>query len=105
MRAPPAALRSVGLCTAARGALCARARARPPCLTLSAPHPLFPAAPRRFIDAMMVQRELKAASSEFAKRVAPEDAGRLVRDRLFLLKSCVIAGKDTPSEPFLYHLH
>ena len=54
---------------------------------------------------MMVQRELKAATSDFAKRVAPEDAGRLVRDRLFLLKSCIIAGKDTHAEPFLYHLH
>ena len=60
---------------------------------------------RRFIDAMLVQRELKAGKSEFAKRVAPEDAARLVRDRLFLLKNCIISGKDTPSEPFLYHLH
>jgi hypothetical protein len=54
---------------------------------------------------MLVQRELKAGKSDLAKRVAPEDAARLVRDRLFLLKNCIISGKDTPSEPFLYHLH
>lgn len=67
----------------------------------------FPFAPRlpRFIDAMMVQRELKAGASGFAKRVESADAGRLVRDRLFLLKNCVISGKDTHAEPFLYHLH
>lgn len=65
------------------------------------PHPTT----HRFIDAMLVQRELKAGKSDLAKRVAPEDAARLVRDRLFLLKNCIISGKDTPSEPFLYHLH
>jgi len=54
---------------------------------------------------MMVQRELKAGSSDFAKRVESDDAGRLVRDRLFLLKTCIIAGKDTHAEPYLYHLH
>ena len=54
---------------------------------------------------MMVQRELKAGASGFAKRVESADAGRLVRDRLFLLKNCVISGKDTHAEPFLYHLH
>jgi hypothetical protein len=55
---------------------------------------------------MVVQRELKAGKSDFAKRVAPEDMGRLVRDRLYLLKACVINGKDVDSakEPYLYHL-
>lgn len=55
----------------------------------------------------MVQREFKAGKSEFSKRVAPEDQARLVRDRLYLLKSCVLAGKDASasSEPYLYHLH
>lgn len=63
--------------------------------------------PRRFIDAMLIQREFKAGQSEFAKRVAPEDHGRLVRDRLYLLKQCVLAGKDLDSvkEPYMYHLH
>ena len=70
------------------------------------PHPYHTSSPQyRFIDAMLVQRELKAGKSDLAKRVAPEDAARLVRDRLFLLKNCIISGKDTPSEPFLYHLH
>ena len=56
---------------------------------------------------MLVQRELKSGKTEFAKRVAPEDQGRLVRDRLFLLKACVIRGKDMDGqkEPFLYNLH
>ncbi len=56
---------------------------------------------------MLVQREFKAGTSEFAKRVAPEDQGRLVRDRLALLKACVINGKDTPAatQPYLYNLH
>ena len=42
---------------------------------------------RRFLDAMLVQREFKAGSSDFAKRVLPEDQARLVRDRLYLLKA------------------
>lgn len=56
---------------------------------------------------MLVQRELKRGSSEFAKRVAGDDQGRLVRDRLYLLKACVINGKDVDSikEPYLYNLH
>lgn len=56
---------------------------------------------------MLVQRELKAGQTEFAKRVAPEDQGRLVRDRLYLLKQCILAGKDTDAakEPYLYNLH
>ena len=56
---------------------------------------------------MLVQRELKGGKSEFAKRVAPEDQGRLVRDRLYLLKACVINGKDVEAtaEPYLYALH
>jgi hypothetical protein len=58
-----------------------------------------------FLDAMLVQRELKAGQTDFAKRVAPEDQGRLVRDRLALLKTCVITGKDEGKEPFLYSLH
>ena len=53
---------------------------------------------------MMVQRELKKGESEFAKRVLPEDQARLVRDRLFLLKMCVVNKKDS-DEPFLYSLH
>lgn len=62
---------------------------------------------RRFIDAMLIQREFKAGQTEFAKRVAPEDQGRLVRDRLYLLKQCVISGKDADAgkEPYLYNLH
>jgi hypothetical protein len=63
--------------------------------------------PRRFIDAMLVQREIKAGASDFAQRIATEDKGRLVRDRLYLLKQCVIAGKDADStkEPYLFNLH
>lgn len=55
---------------------------------------------------MLVQRELKGNNTEFAKRVAPEDQGRLVRDRLALLKACVINGKDIDGtkEPYLYNL-
>lgn len=62
---------------------------------------------RRFIDAMLVQREIKAGASDFAQRIATEDKGRLVRDRLYLLKQCVIAGKDADStkEPYLFNLH
>lgn len=54
---------------------------------------------------MLVQRELRAGVSDFAKRVTPDDQGRLVRDRLYLLKKCVIAGKDDDKEPYLYNLH
>ncbi len=56
---------------------------------------------------MLVQRELKAGSTEFAKRVSGDDQARLVRDRLFLLKKCVLTGKDTDAatEPYLYHLN
>ena len=56
---------------------------------------------------MLVQRELKKGGSDFAKRVATEDQGRLVRDRLYLLKACVINGKDVDvaKEPYLYNLH
>lgn len=56
---------------------------------------------------MLIQREFKAGTSEFAKRVAVEDQGRLVRDRLALLKQCVIAGKDASAsaQPYLYNLH
>jgi hypothetical protein len=53
---------------------------------------------------MMIQRELKKGESEFAKRVEPLDQARLVRDRLFLLKMCVVNKKDS-DEPFLYSLH
>ena len=35
----------------------------------------------------LVQREFKAGSTDFAKRVLPEDQARLVRDRLYLLKA------------------
>ena len=36
-----------------------------------------------------------------------DEVGRLVRDRLYLLKACVINGKDVDSakEPYLYNLH
>jgi hypothetical protein len=54
---------------------------------------------------MLVQREFKAGSSDFAKRVSQEDQARLVRDRLSLLKACVITGKDTQGEAYLYNLH
>jgi hypothetical protein len=62
---------------------------------------------RRFLDAMLVQRDLKLGASEFAKRIAPEDQNRLVRDRLYLLKKCLLNGKDADakSEPYLYNLH
>ena len=63
-----------------------------------------PRASPSFLDAMMVQRELKKGESEFAKRVLPEDQARLVRDRLFLLKICVVNKKDS-DEPYLYSLH
>ena len=54
---------------------------------------------------MLVQRDFRSGSSEFAKRVAPEDQARLVRDRMFLLKQCLLAGKDDASEAYLYRLH
>jgi hypothetical protein len=54
---------------------------------------------------MLVQREFVAGKSEFSKRVAPEDQARLVRDRLYLLKACVLTGKDADKEPYLYNLH
>ncbi len=56
---------------------------------------------------MLVQREIKAGTSDFAQRIATEDKGRLVRDRLYLLKQCVIAGKDADAtrEPYLFNLH
>ena len=60
-----------------------------------------------FLDAMLVQREFKANTSAFAQRVAPEDQARLVRDRMFVLKQCILSGKDADakSEPYLYNLH
>jgi hypothetical protein len=56
---------------------------------------------------MLIQRELKAGTSEFAKRVAADDAARLVRDRLHLLKTCLVNGADADAakEPYLYNLH
>ena len=54
---------------------------------------------------MILQRELRQGTSEFAQRVEVNDQNRLVRDRLFLLKKCIIQGKDSEKEPFLYALH
>lgn len=61
----------------------------------------------RFLDAMLIQREFKQGTSSFSKRVSADDQARLVRDRLYVLKQCVLAGKDTDAgkEPYLYHLH
>jgi len=61
---------------------------------------------RRFLDAMLVQREFKAGATDFAKRVAVEDQNRLVRDRLYLLKACILGSKDADAkaEPYLYNL-
>ena len=65
---------------------------------------------------MLVSRELKAGTSDFAKRVAEEDKRRLVRDAFGKLKMCVIAGgefdagaKDATAKmpnlgPYLYTL-
>jgi hypothetical protein len=56
---------------------------------------------------MLIQREFKAGSTDFAKRVTSDDQARLVRDRLALLKSCMLTGKDADPkhEPYLYNLH
>lgn len=48
----------------------------------------------RYLDAMLVSRELKAGASDFSKRVAEDDKRRLVRDAFGKLKMCVIAGGE-----------
>ena len=62
---------------------------------------------RRFLDAMLVQREFRAGATDFAKRVLPDDRARLVRDRMYVLKACILSGKDADAkaEPYLYALH
>ena len=56
---------------------------------------------------MLIQREFKVGTSAFSQRVSSDDQARLVRDRMYLLKQCVLSGKDTDAtkEPYLYHLH
>jgi hypothetical protein len=65
---------------------------------------------------MMVSRELKANTSDFAKRVSENDKRLLVRDAFGKLKMCILSGgefvpedKDATSKlpnlgPFLYNL-
>jgi hypothetical protein len=42
-------------------------------------------------------------TSAFAARLAAEDKARLVRERFFLLKACMLHGDDA-KVPYLYHL-
>lgn len=72
-------------------------------VTALSPSLLPPTTTCRFLDAMLVSRELKAGSTEFAKRVAEDDKKRLVRDRFALLKLC-IEGADVQTIPYLYNL-
>ena len=43
---------------------------------------------------MLVSRELKAGTSDFAKRVSEEDKRRVARDAFSKLKLCVLAGGE-----------
>lgn len=57
----------------------------------------------RFIDAMLVTRDLQRGTSDFAKRVGADGAD-LIRDTHFKLKSCIINGGEATAEEYNAHL-
>lgn len=59
---------------------------------------------RRYLDAMLASRDMRANSTDFARRVAEDDKSRLVRERFFLLKACMLGHDDTKAYPYLYHV-
>ncbi|RYZ54530.1 MAG: hypothetical protein EOP49_04935 [Sphingobacteriales bacterium] len=57
----------------------------------------------RYLDAMLVSRDMRGNKTAFSQRVAEEDKARLVRERFFLLKACMVHGEDA-KVPYLYNL-